>query len=104
MAERETTLPTELLQELSDELDGEYTLSQLDDAAIVYTSGPVLSAAAVGLASNEDKAVYLTAGVFAGSMMADLIRAGLIDPVRAHDYVDEINATDISTEVAPEEK
>jgi hypothetical protein len=88
--DRETTLPTEILEAVQEKLNDEYTLQEIDDTAIWATSGPVLSAASMGLADDSDKSVYFASGVFAMSMMPEYINEGLIDPKAVSAWVNSL--------------
>lgn len=88
--DRETTLPTEILEAVQEKLNDDYTLQQIDDTAVWATSGPVLSAASLGLADDSDKSVYLASGIFAMSMMPEYINERLIDPEAVSIWVNSL--------------
>ena len=87
MAEQETTLPKELLEEAAKDVDGDYTLQELDDTAMWAVSAPITAAATAGLASQAEHAVYYAAGIFAGAMMPMYINDGLLDPKKISHWV-----------------
>jgi len=92
MAEQETTLPLELLQEVAAQIDGDYTLQEIDDTAMWAASGPVLAASTAGLASSAEHTVYYAAGIFAGSMLPTYVNDGLLDPHKISQWVNEVAA------------
>lgn len=101
---RETTLPTEILREISEATEGKYSLKQLDDTAMWAASGPVMAAATAGRADASELTVYLAAGIYGGAMMAEYINAGLLDPEKISRWVDEIPAKLAAQEASPDEE
>ena len=104
MTEQAYTLPEELLREIAGQLDNEYTMQELDDTAMWASAGPVFSAASAGLASSAEHTLYYAASIYAGSMMVEYIKDGLLDPHKISKWVNDTYLKSLASMAADEDK